>query len=93
MIAEYASIAGAPSPDTPWPLVMDIAQRGQQFVARTQLATLDGVDVAVRAMFDRDQSFHEERERLTRLAYPGSEKVQRFLPNGFAQQAEGGADG
>lgn len=93
MIAEYASIAGAPSPDTPWPLVMDIAQRVPQFVARAQLATLDGVDTVVSAMFDKGPAFHEERERLTRLAYPGSEKIPRFLPNGFAQQAEGGADG
>lgn len=86
MIAEYVAIAGAPLPDTPWPLVLDIAQRGPQFEARRHLTMFGAVQSAISTALGGDEGAGE-RERLRAVAYPTHGEKPRapggFLPNMF----------
>lgn len=93
MIAEYAAIAGAPSPDTPWPLVLDIAQRSAQFEARRKLTAMEATSNAIGGALggtDGGRELTKESERLQKIAYPGARVPDRFLPNGFATEASDG---
>lgn len=83
MIAEYAAVAGAPLPDTPWPLVLMLSERSAQFEARRQLTAFDAVRSAIGAAMGGDQvEIEKQRDKLMEQAYP-SAPLATFAPNAF----------
>lgn len=87
MIAEYTAVAGAPLPSTPWPLVLDIAQRAAQFEARRFLTSFGAVQSAVNAAFGSDEGA-QEREKMQAIAYPSAKPPARTVPNIWAEGEE-----
>lgn len=91
MIAEYVAVAGAPTGETPWPLVLEIANRTGQFEARRHLTMHDAVRSAIGASFGGDAIDVERmRDKLHAEAYPGSKlNPDAFAPNVFAEGDDG----
>lgn len=91
MIAEYVAVAGAPTADTPWPLVLMMAEHAPQFEARRQLTAFDAVRSAIGVALGGDASGDVMRERanLVERAYPGANDIDPFPPNAFAEDSGG----
>jgi hypothetical protein len=90
VIAEYTVLAGAPSPDTPWPLVFALARRAKQFHDRTQLAVMDAADAALQAALGQHGAVTGLRDQLQASAWPRQGKrPDPFVPNAFAEGSDG----
>lgn len=93
MIAEYAAIAGAPQATDPWTLVLDVAQRADQFEARRHLTLFDAVTASIGAGLGGEVGAIESmRSGLSRTAYPSQSNRPEHLafpPNAFAEDFDG----
>lgn len=96
MIAEYSHYyGGPPSPDDPWPLVLDHYAKTPRFEARHHLTSFDAVREAIAVAFSSNGSGDagaRAREALLKEAYPWLRgDAGDFAPNLWA--AAGDDDG